>query len=116
IACAHSTSSEVSIDQPLRSCWWPLPVSFGLGPFSFRMLNVGIPGSQVTLDSPHMGGRPNSVSNTFRSSAIVELPNESTTAIVKPVPSKPWSYSGPRLYELRIASGAKHLLATGIAV
>ena len=90
VACAHSTSSEVSSAQTLWPSWSvPLFGGGGVGggdPCTLRMLNAGIPLVQVTPVSPHMCCRPNWVSKLLRSDAMVDEPNESTSAIVLPAP------------------------------
>src|SRR5690349_8132912 len=88
-ACTHSTSRETSTIQALRSC---LPTLFAVGGIDLvsvhacthRTSNVGSPGAQEWLASPHMCGRPNCVLKLLRSVRIVLLPNESTTATVMP--------------------------------
>ncbi len=65
-----STSSETSIDQAALFSWpVPLPGCCTVAgvPWMLIRLNVGMPAVQVTPSSPHMCGRPNAVSNTFRS-------------------------------------------------
>jgi len=71
-------------------------------PWTCTCLSVGIVGAQVTPASPHIAWRPNAVSKTWRSWAIVSLPWLSTVAIVMPRPSRPASHSGWRLYEAQI--------------
>ena len=75
IACAYWTSRSVSAAQPAMSEL--VGSKGGTGPAGWMIVNFG--GS----------GRPKAVSKVFRSASAVGLPNESTIAIVVPLPVRP---------------------------
>src|SRR5215470_12433514 len=83
VACAHSTSSVVSTDQPN---WLARLMSNGGGePTGVICVNDGL-------------GSPITESKVCRSEAIVGLPKASTMTIVRPVPLMPRLSSGVMLY------------------
>ncbi len=81
---------------------WPVPLLVDGGactgrfPWSSRLM-VAMPGWHVTSGMPHMSGNPNCWLYTFRSASAWSYPKESTIAIVRPRPSRPFEMSGVTL-------------------
>src|SRR5256886_630081 len=84
-------SATIANDLNVFSTAFGLPHLCGEAGGTCRMVKVGMPGVQVTPASPQRWGRPNAVLKTFKSFAMVALPNESITAIVFPLPVNPWA-------------------------
>src|ERR1019366_9562016 len=85
IACAYSTSSDVSCAHPTISGRL-VALNGGIGPFGWRIVKFG------------GGGMSKDLSNVFNSCPMPLKPYESTITIVSPAPFMPRLYSGPRLY------------------